>query len=137
VRKAVERHRKGITGQGITQENVNPDVILHRPNGADYNPNELLPDGRKRYLGPFSDGQVLDRLTVPGPNKHIPEMIACNRVNKTRLGKGTDKERAAKLLMICRSLDKETRGLDNKKENLLDLVRYGRPTMREVYSKLT
>ena len=38
--------------------------LLSRPNGEPYNPEELLPDGRKRYLGPFSDGQVLDRLSV-------------------------------------------------------------------------
>jgi len=40
------------------------------PNGLpemvenEYNPNETLPDGTMRYLGPFSDGQCLDRTTV-------------------------------------------------------------------------
>lgn len=65
---ATERQRKhrqgvteGVTLQGVTGQGV---TLLHRPNGEDYNPNELLPDGRKRYLGPFHDGQVLDRTTV-------------------------------------------------------------------------
>jgi len=31
----------------------------------EYNANERLSDGRMRYLGPMSDGQVLDRLTAP------------------------------------------------------------------------
>ena len=48
--------------------------LLSRPNGEPYNPEELLPDGRKRYLGPFSDGQVLDRLSVSDP-------IVPNKVN--------------------------------------------------------
>ena len=50
-----------------------------------------------------------------------------------------DAEKAGKLLMICKSLDKDTTGLSGKKENLLDLVRYGinGPTMREVKDKLT
>ena len=44
--------------------------LLHRPNGADYDPAERIynnpwyADGTLRYLGPLSDGQVLDRLTV-------------------------------------------------------------------------
>ena len=48
-----------------------PDVtLLSRPNGKDYDPGEKLfgnphyTDGTFRYLGPLSDGQVLDRLTV-------------------------------------------------------------------------
>ena len=75
--EAVKRHRdykKGLQSGGITDEKQ--PQMLSRPNrmGSDglpefvpneYNPNELLPDGRKRYLGPFSDGQVLDRTTVP------------------------------------------------------------------------
>ena len=51
VRIAVSKKRQGIT-------------LLHRPNGPDYDPEELLPDGSKRYMGPFTDGQVLDRTTV-------------------------------------------------------------------------
>ena len=60
----------------VTQKikNVLPDSVLpkllHRSNGEDYNPDEKLynnphyPDGTQRYLGPLSDGQALDRLTV-------------------------------------------------------------------------
>ncbi len=76
IKRAVNRHRQGITkdqGKGITRDgDVIPEATTgvipkwqHRTNGEPYNPEELLPDGRKRYLGPFSDGQVLDRLTVP------------------------------------------------------------------------
>ncbi len=52
VARAVHKHRTGIT-------------LLTRPNGHDYDPDERLSDGRKRYLGPLSDGQVLDRMTLP------------------------------------------------------------------------
>ena len=54
---------QGITGQG-------EHTLLSRPNGADYDPTEKLynnphyVDGTPRYLGPMTDGQVLDRLTV-------------------------------------------------------------------------
>ena len=69
-------NREGLTEKGLTREKPEGLTGLKRPNrlGADglpemveneYNPNELLPDGAKRYLGPFSDGQVLDRTTVP------------------------------------------------------------------------
>jgi len=51
-------------------QSINVQPLLKRPNGADYDPTERLydnphyPDGTLRYLGPLSDGQVLDRLTV-------------------------------------------------------------------------
>ena len=55
----------------MSHPNVTPEVmLLSRPNGTDYNPAEKLYDnpyyidGTLRYLGPMSDGQVLDRLTV-------------------------------------------------------------------------
>ena len=69
----MRRHRaKGVTEQGVTGEGV---TLLHRPNSMNdkgdiitgdfpYNPEELMPDGTKRYMGPFSDGQVLDNTTV-------------------------------------------------------------------------
>jgi len=49
-----------------------------------------------------------------------------------------DVKKAAKLLMICNSLNKQIGGL-NGKENMLDLVRYGvnGPTMRVVMEKLS
>lgn len=58
---------KDVTPSMLRPRNVTPDVtpkMLTRPNGEPYNPAELLSDGRARYLGPFHDGQVLDRLTV-------------------------------------------------------------------------
>lgn len=62
AKERMRRYRgKGVTSEGVTGQGV---TLLHRPNGADYNPDELLPDGRKRYLGPFHDGQVLDRTTT-------------------------------------------------------------------------
>ncbi|KKK63567.1 hypothetical protein LCGC14_2992970 [marine sediment metagenome] len=41
--------------------------LLKRKNGDPYDPNEQWFDGKwemLRYLGPYSDGQVLDRTTV-------------------------------------------------------------------------
>ena len=41
--------------------------LLNRKNGKDYDPTEQWFDGkceRFRYLGPYSDGQVLDLTTV-------------------------------------------------------------------------
>ncbi len=75
TRERVKRYRdrqKSVTQGSVTQGSV---TLLHRPNRLGdnglpetvdnlYNPEEMLEDGRKRYLGPFSDGQVLDRLTV-------------------------------------------------------------------------
>lgn len=50
-----------------------------------------------------------------------------------------DTKKAAKLLMICKSLDKETIGLDGKRVNLLTMVRYGveGPTFKEVRDRLS
>jgi len=75
----VRRYRdkqKGVTSEGVTS----PERMLSRPNrmGAngspemvdnEYDANERLSDGRMRYLGPFSDKQVLDRVTVPPIDK--------------------------------------------------------------------
>lgn len=41
--------------------------LLKRKNGGDYDPNEQWFDGKWemfRYLGPYSDGQVLDLTTI-------------------------------------------------------------------------
>ena len=74
-RLAMEKKRKGYT-DGVHIEGVHSDktagTLLHRPNGADYDPTERLygnpcyADGALRYLGPMTDGQCLDRLTVGG-----------------------------------------------------------------------
>uniref|UniRef100_A0A6M3KY12 Uncharacterized protein n=1 Tax=viral metagenome TaxID=1070528 RepID=A0A6M3KY12_9ZZZZ len=71
-RDYMKKKRSNIT-EGLTNESPKskPDVtLLHRPNGPDYDPAEKLynnrhyKNGTPRYLGPLSDGQVLDRLTV-------------------------------------------------------------------------
>ena len=76
----MRNRRKPVNPDGVNPANVNPKqpdnvnpnvTLLSRPNGNDYDPTEKLynnphyPDGTFRYLGPLSDGQVLDRLTVP------------------------------------------------------------------------
>jgi len=64
----------------ITDCDVKPKRLLSRPNrmGAngspemvanEYDANERLSDGRMMYLGPFTDKQVLDRVTVPPVDK--------------------------------------------------------------------
>ena len=107
-----ERKRKGRTND--------KDVL---PDNSNVLPVVEMFEGKPRYLT-LSDGQVLDRTYQPKTNKHIPGMIACNRSNALRFGKGTDTEKAAKLLMICNALDKEVTGLPGK-VNLLSQVRYG------------
>jgi len=72
--KEREAERKRISRVQPESENVQPK-LLTRPNRLgsnglpemvenEYNPDERLQDGRLRYLGPFHDGQVLDRLSV-------------------------------------------------------------------------
>jgi len=65
------RKQKQRSHPDVTPVNVTPcKALMSRPNGEDYNPDERLygnthyADGTLRYLGPLSDGQVLDRLTV-------------------------------------------------------------------------
>lgn len=47
-----------------------------------------------------------------------------------------DTRKAAKLLLICRALDKEVTGLDGKRINLLTIVRYGDLTLGQVKASL-
>ena len=62
-------------GEAIVTDKVKTIVtLLKRPNGADYDPEELMTNGEKRYMGPFSDGQVLDNTTVGldlTPRNHV------------------------------------------------------------------
>ena len=63
-REAKQRQRQGMTKgamDGMTSVGM---TLLKRPNGADYDPDELMADGTLRYIGPFTDGQVLDNTTV-------------------------------------------------------------------------
>ena len=70
------RKRRSNKEEVYGSNNIEKLSILKRPNqlGSNglpemrenyYDPEELLLDGTKRYLGPLSDGQVLDRLSVP------------------------------------------------------------------------
>lgn len=83
--------------------------------------------------------QVLDRASQPKTKKVMPEMKACNDAWGQRLGKGTDKEKLAKILTVAKSLDKDIVGLSGKKENLMDLVRYGvsGPTLNQANTILS
>jgi len=74
-RKGSQKVHKTEGSQGITVESSQGITMAIRPNrmgvnglpemvANEYNPNELLVDGTMRYLGPFTDGQVLDRTTV-------------------------------------------------------------------------
>ena len=126
----MEKKRKGLTTGINIEGNVNPTI------NNNVNPDIEMFEGKPRYLT-LSDGQVLDRANQPNPNKHIPEMIACNRADKTDLSRGRSKQR--RLAMVMRSLDKDTMGLGGKKVNLLSMVRYGTngPTLKEIEAKLT
>jgi len=69
------RGKENVTLSDVTHKDVTliahtGVTLLHRPNGADYDPEEKLynsqyyNEGTPRYLVPLSDGQVLDRLSV-------------------------------------------------------------------------
>ena len=70
--QAKEYNRKRMRATRSVQPSVvqPKGTLLSRPNGKDYDPSEkiynhpIYNDGTPRYLGPLSDGQVLDRLTV-------------------------------------------------------------------------
>ncbi len=47
-----------------------------------------------------------------------------------------DTRTAGKLLLICRQLNHDVRGLDGRKENLLEKVRYGGGFFKEGFKKL-
>jgi len=98
----VKRHRalqKGVTSEGVT--------LLKRPNGADYNPDETMSDGTKRYMGPFSGGQVLDRLTCKPVKNVKPAPTRARRiVNKAPpvVNAMVDTDKRRRLIKICASL---------------------------------
>ncbi len=72
TRLRVQRYRN--SQKALQEPALQGSVTLTRPNRLgsnglpemvdnEYNPDELLEDGSKRFLGPLSDGQVLDRTT--------------------------------------------------------------------------
>ena len=118
VKKAVDRHRKGITEEGITSGYYK----------------EMF-EGKPRFIT-LSDGQIFDRTYQPAPNKHLRGMIGCNRADKIDLARGISK--AKRLALLLTSLDRNIAGL-GKSENMLDQVRYGvrGPTLKEIKASLT
>ena len=68
-----QKQRDIIKENSVTSNTVTLDsvTLLNRPNGEPYNPDEIW-EGQPRYVGPFSDGQVLDRKTVPLPAFNPP-----------------------------------------------------------------
>jgi len=77
-KERMRKYRQGVTTDDVTPADVTPckpnnvTPLLHRTNGADYDPDEVIhghtwyPDGTLRYV-PCHDGQALDRLTTPNP----------------------------------------------------------------------
>ena len=77
-RESMRKKRQGLTSEGLTSQGLTSEkepIMLTRPNrmgsnglpemvANEYDPNELLADGRLRYMSPCTDGQVLDRTTV-------------------------------------------------------------------------
>ena len=140
VKRAVERHRvlqKGITREGITEENVHRDVIpAVEMVPASYIPTtrgevEFLPE-RPRYMD-LGDGQTLDRVKLPKATGTKEGMLRANEVSSSVIDKeraerwrsGTDVhspvvagvvENRRKLERICAAL---------KRRGLEDEVRYG------------
>ena len=120
VRKAVERHRKGITeNKECNTRDVIPEVEIF--------------EGKPRFLK-LSDGQILDRANQPKSNKHLWGMVACNRASEYR----NIKSRNTRLVKLLLGLDRDITGLDGKRLNLLETVRYGigGATLKEIKTRL-
>ena len=113
----MRKRREGLTKEGLTGLGLTKDGTYFK-DGIEMVPAKGMLPERPRYLQ-LSGGQVLDRANQLKPNKHIPAMIACNRVKGFKMSK---QERLGRLLM---SLDKDITGLDNKRLNLLTTVRWG------------
>ena len=122
------RTKEGRTDNGMTEQGLTKEGTFFKGD-AEYVPASYGLPERRRYLK-LSDGQVLDRANQPIPNKHLPAMLACNRVKEYR-NTMSKQEKLGRLLV---SLNKEITGLDGKKLNLLQTVRYGigGPTFAEI-----
>jgi hypothetical protein len=75
TRERVRRYRNKGATPDVTPNGTPNVTLLKRPNRLgknglpemvenEYDPLEKLEDGTPRYMGPLSDGQVLDRLSV-------------------------------------------------------------------------
>lgn len=88
---------------------------------------------------PYKDKEKQKDAVKRAVNKRrvLQKGITSSRV--LHQGITVDTERAGKLLLVCKSLDKDVTGLGGVRENMLDLVRYGinGPTMRDVYHSLS
>ena len=69
------------------------------------------------------------------PAKVSTEMVKMSTKEGVSTGLVVDKEKAIKLLKVCSALDRTVAGLYGR-ENMLDMVRYGDLTMREVRERL-
>ena len=89
VRRAVDKHRKGITSEGITSEGITeqgtteieemvPASYVQGVNGRMY---EVLPE-RPRYLT-LSDGQVLDRANQPEGHTSGDRIVRMQAANES------------------------------------------------------
>jgi len=101
---------------------VHRDYMRKRRSNSTGSKGVELFNGKPRHLT-LSDGQVLDRANQAKPNKHIPEMAACNRANEADLSRGMSK--AKRVAMIMRALDRTMTGLDGKPVKLGSMVRLG------------
>jgi len=119
------RDKKGITQQGITEKGI---TLLKRPNGDDYDPNEML-GNRPRYMV-MKDGQVLDRQTLPYKVDIPKTKVKEDRTYPAIVYALADPVKRAKLRKICQEL---------KNHNVLKDVQYGTggPTMDTVAEMLT
>jgi len=82
-------------------------------------------------------GMTLDKPSTPEgmtSDKGMTKASSLKCMTKVE-GMTISKEKAVKLLRICSSLDHDIQGL-NGRENMLDLVRMGDLTMREIRGRL-
>ena len=110
-KERMRRHRQGVTSQGVTEKGV---TLLKRPNGEDYDPGEML-GNRPRYMM-MSDGQVLDRKTLPYVVDIPPAKVKEVRTYPAIAYALSDPLKRAMLRKICQEL---------KNHNVLKEVQYG------------
>ncbi|KKL80757.1 hypothetical protein LCGC14_2001550 [marine sediment metagenome] len=95
-------------------------------------------------MSPYKDKEMKsqrqkERRRGEALNTLKPLSEALNMITGGKKPIYVDTERAAKLLLISKSLDKEVTGLDGRRVNLLSMVRYGifGPTMSDVKESLS
>jgi len=132
----MEKKRQGLTAginkEGLTEQGLTKDGTFFNDGVEMVSAFGSLP-ARPRYLV-LSDGQILDRANQPKSNKHLWGMVACNRANEYR----NIKSRNTRLVKLLLGLDRDITGLDGKRLNLLETVRYGigGATLKEIKTRL-